>query len=844
MANQTQLGGLPPVPPKPSVNNKPLPTAPAPIFAPSAVEEVKNNNQGVVQRPKSEPAPKKQETVPIPDSGPKTVSEDQQTPSAKTTESGPAPTQPSGSGVSPGPAPSTDTGNGTGTGTGTGNGTGTGTGNVKVVNKIRPNLLSQLASYNYIIELQATDQAGLMKLQQTEEYHPADWVTIMSTSGGIGGVGVLRNSDGTDDQRWFTKEYYLDNFEIDCIVGINSNARATDDIQLTFNIIEPYGVNLIQELWEFNSLALYQENWIETCYLLKIMFKGYDDQGRLITLGDRGIVKYLPIHITEIDIKINSSGSVYTVTAVAFNGQGNDKRHGVLQKGVQCEGKTVQDVVLGPEGKTDLKFSKDTKSAEGEQKETSVTPLSIKEKPPNLKYALNAESNKEAQSNKASDTSKVYPIEYDFYFVGDLGAIIAKSLLSKPENIDPKDTSMNLPKNENEAQMLKNLKSYQLLGKRNSSDIQINVEKQKINFNGGKITEILSQIIINSTYITDQINEFRKNYRAAVTEKDPAARASKYELLKKPFNWFRITPKIYNTGNYDPGSNIDQKRIVYYIIGYQIDNAKGVGGHLVPSSKESVIELEAVKEYNYFFTGNNTEILDLDISLNTNYFTYRPRNPKQSIYATGIKPQKAEPNSSGVNLNSNEFKAVKTPLNAPLTSVPAPKNERPSVGMGTTTLDRNVAGQVTSALYSNVDQLSVTMNIMGDPDLIKQDGVFKTATEDSDEIPITFDNRERYVKVIFVNPRDIDDATGTLDKKGPVEQTVIFNGMYKIIEIKNFFKEGKFTQQLSLLRNVDDALDQPPDVKQIQDSVQQSGKVEQPIADNQYKEWETAGQII
>lgn len=686
-----------------------------------------------------------------------------------------------------------------------------------VASKVRPNALSQLASYNYIIDLQATDKQGLINLQGTEEYNAGDWLTMISSSGGVGGAGILRNADGSDNRQWFKKEYYLDDLEFTSIVGINSNARASADTEVNFTITEPYGINFIQELWEFNTESLRQENWTETCYLLRITFKGYTDDGELQKLN---IVKYLPLKITSIEIKLTSSGSVYTVKAVPFNQQGNDKRYGVLQKGVQCEGKTLYDIILGEGGDIDLSV---------ENNNVFLNTLTLIEKPSNLKYALNKESQSEAEANKASKSTPAYPTEYDFDFINDLGLAIGEALVSKSEEINPKDTSMNLPKDQQESQMLKNLSSYQLLGQRNSSDIKINVENQKVNFNAGQIVEILTQLIVNSTYITDQVKEFRENYRAALAETNPEARKTKLALLKKPFNWFRIVPKIYNTGKYDQSSNLDQKRVVFQITGYEIQNPKGVGGQLVPSSKTADIEKEVVKEYSYFFTGKNTEIINLDISLNTSYFSYRPRNAQIYSQATGVKPQSADQTAAGVNINTNALKVVKDPINSAITTVAAPKNERPSVGMGTTTLDRNVSGQVTSALYSNVDQLSINMEIIGDPDLIKQDGVFRTAVEDGDDVPISFDNRERYIRVVFANPRDIDDETGTIDRKGAQQQNVVFNGLYKLLEIRSSFKQGKFSQQLQLLRSVSDPEDQPTEISKTQDAAAKSGLFDPPL---------------
>ncbi len=68
-------------------------------------------------------------------------------------------------------------------------------GSANTIPSPRPNALSGLSTYNYIVELQATDKQGLIRLQQEETYIPSDWVTLISTAGGLGGAGLLRNTE-------------------------------------------------------------------------------------------------------------------------------------------------------------------------------------------------------------------------------------------------------------------------------------------------------------------------------------------------------------------------------------------------------------------------------------------------------------------------------------------------------------------------------------------------------------------------------------------------------------------------------------------------------------------------
>ena len=259
-----------------------------------------------------------------------------------------------------------------------------------------------------------------------------------------------------------------------------------------------------------------------------------------------------------------------------------------------------------------------------------------------------------------------------------------------------------------------------------------------------------------------------------------------------------------------------------------------MGGFLVSSDSQSTIARQIVKEYNYFFTGKNSEIINLDINLNTNYWNYRPRNPTVANQATGTKPGDKPGNISETGYALSPLDIDVTRLPDPITSSStrvAARSERSGIGTGPASPDRVIAGQIASSIYNNVTQLIVEMEIMGDPDLFKQDGVYRNIFTPDLMIPVIFDNQEQYVRLTFANPRDIDDLTGTLDKKNVNTQEAVFSGLYVIIKIDNLFKQGKFTQQLTLRRAASSVDDQPGVIRNVQDSTGLSGKlIDTPIS--------------
>ena len=123
--------------------------------------------------------------------------------------------------------------------------------------------------------------------------------------------------------------------------------------------------------------------------------------------------------------------------------------------------------------------------------------------------------------------------------------------------------------------------------------------------------------------------------------------------------------------------------------------------------------------------------------------------------------------------------------------------------------------------YPSGDMLNVEIEIVGDPTLIKQDDVLYTPSPTTGTVynswdtqgqaqfasqfgHVRMDNGELIVHLNIDTPIDLDlDYAG--GNKGLMAPTLgtypsLFNGRYKVIKIKNVFKNGQFTQVLNLVR--------------------------------------------
>ena len=619
--------------------------------------------------------------------------------------------------------------------------------------EVRPNALSDLASYNYIIDFYLADHTATSTMLTDEKFNPDSWYRVISSTGGLGGAEVGSNAQPASGNsksaiaaKYFSKEYYIDNLEILTLGGIK-----TTECTVTFTISEPYGVSFIQQWYDFCTTELKMRNFGDVCAVIAISWKGFDDKGRLITLPTK---KYIPIIFSNIEIKLTSTGAEYSVTAVPYNHHTSLKAYGTIARAMELTGVTLGELIVGPTNSLNTALT----STPVENKESSTTNHTV----------------------------------YNFQFDTVHGIDLSKILMANPVDIPTKDGEMVAAADANTLGLLKNLKNYQLLS---SARQPLDLKTSGVNFNQGtSIEEIIKRLVMNSTYITNQITQFKTDAAAAATITDPTKKAAAIKELNKPLNWFKIRTKVVPTDHYDTGFNTQQKQVTYIITPVQVFDTGTLGKTLVPSADPSNL---VVKEYFYFFTGKNTEILNLDIKLDNNLFTYKPNNAGVASQVTDdfSSPDTSDPGNP----------ATSTPtLVAGLQKTHAVELTGAGSGIGNNTADRAAAQMVAESLFSRVNLIEANMEIMGDPDLIKQDGIFYVSTiaNNLDNIGFPTETLDRYIRLQFKSPRDINTDTGITDFKDSTD--TVFNGIYRFIQVTSEFKQGKFTHNVKMIRCLSD----------------------------------------
>lgn len=204
--------------------------------------------------------------------------------------------------------------------------------------QLRPNVLHNYSNWTYNIGFYMLTPAQHASIVQngTVRNPESELTNLLIRTGGVGSKGVLGDK----------RDYYIENFRFTSIMGQNSeSSRSSNNFDISFEIVEPYGVAFLAELVQ---LALLQgvDDHFDIPYLLELKFRGYDVNGNPIPNIPGSGPKYIPIKIVGITFRITSAGTIYTVTAVPFAHSPLQNQHDAfIQDNISIEGQTFEELI-------------------------------------------------------------------------------------------------------------------------------------------------------------------------------------------------------------------------------------------------------------------------------------------------------------------------------------------------------------------------------------------------------------------------------------------------------------------------------------------------------------------
>jgi hypothetical protein len=289
---------------------------------------------------------------------------------------------------------------------------------------------------------------------------------------------------------------------------------------------------------------------------------------------------------------------------------------------------------------------------------------------------------------------------------------------------------------------------------------------------GQQITQVIDEVMRSSSYISDQ--------QKAQWEIDPATGQGQWLFKGKPaqnFAWFDISCEAQVLG-YDEQARCNVYRMIYKVAPYQTTITSE---YFDPGAFRGVH-----KVFNYWFTGQNTQVLQYEQSFN-------------SLWSQTISSGSRE-----LSLQEDIQNQVNSRVIWKKRSMPASNQSREGGENKVFEPGANAA----DILYTQ-DLANVTLTVIGDPAWIPspktpQPGNF-VVTPFFPDGSINFGAGSPYFELAWNRPVDYNIDTGLMDpgqnnyfadrangRAGLSQESVI----YKAVNVKSTFSRGKFTQEI------------------------------------------------
>jgi hypothetical protein len=579
-------------------------------------------------------------------------------------------------------------------------------------------------------------------------------------------------------------DFFFESVNINTVPSASNDRRLTAVTNIDMIIHEPLGLSLIQVIRGAAANAGFIDH-VDAPYLITIDYKGFDENGKFTTL-DSSYQRKIPIKLTKIEVDVNQSGSVYTIRAVPFNEFGLVNRFNY----------TRQDMLIKSE--TDLaSFCRSlTKNLNDQTAEETKTGLYDKDADTADHYIVTCDPSLNGKFVELTTIDN-----YDMY---DLTTVDPDTYLVRTNDITQSTIAREKQSKQPRGQIAK----------------------------GTAIHELLIQVM-KSIKPYDDWNEFLKQWAVKadgeigdsidrLVSEDAKATFLRSNEDKFYVDWFRVQTTITLKQSYDKVNKMHGKIIHYHIEPYKIHilNFAQPGLH----SKfrdfwQQNRKFIARKKYDYIFTGQNTEILDLKIRYNVAYFASRFKALQQTQFSVEEKPDLLPTQ----NYSLDEVVEPDLP-------------HRASPGVGKTTnvglygINEGFDQFLDAFTNPDGDMVQVDMEIRGDPIYISANqfnvmkppegsaltnpegpGTYVNTNSSIDGATTTsyhertrsfnLNQAEPFILINFKAPVDINLNTG-LYEIGSADQ-VSFNGLYRVVKIENIFDRGVFKQRLRCIRMKD-----------------------------------------
>jgi hypothetical protein len=651
------------------------------------------------------------------------------------------------------------------------------------------NPLHQYATYTYGLTLFMLAKEEYETLQKTPADQVSAWTPKFALISSAGRYSKAADNVNTGRHYEFHDDFYFENFRMTTVIGLNNQNRGTNAIEMSFTIIEPYGMTLLDRLINASkSSVINSKNYLAQPYLIELDFFGSDDLGSIhAPLTEHR--KRFPIQLIEFKIKASSKGAEYSVKAVPFNHGAFKDTAVTTPVNLEIEATTIGNFFKG-DAVTNIDTLYDAR-AQTQQQQADV------------RTTLADAGGGDAASRRAAraapvpqvDTTTPYTVANYNNALNEWFALLVKNKdvaeLDKVsfsfDNFPVKilESSINPP----ETPHSKSVFGARSNAAKDNSGNYVVAPGNGRTFGihaGTRIIDVINQVMSNSDYISKQMVDDGGNRK-----KFPE---------NKWVDFYKIIPQITEL-RYDTIRKRYATTTVYHVVYHRYHNSKHPA---MPYANPTA----AVKDYNYIYTGKNIDIIDFAIDFDVAYFTATVGLPKNSAAGNNKDTIANEDEADYVVLDDSDESENPNAMPLEVTS----SGDSQSTGSVSTQKQAVVANALAS-IYSNArgDMINLKLKIIGDPHFIKQDDLYTNPGQpgyNSKTVngigvntngSIAMDHSEIFCNVKFMTPTDMDESTGGITKNTKYAVSK-FTGFYKILTVDSEFSKGQFVQTLTGVR--------------------------------------------
>ena len=714
---------------------------------------------------------------------------------------------------------------------------------VKVIPQ--PNVLDDYYSYSYQISVYLCNDSQYKRLLYGNNIKLDGYQLLFQTGGaplnrdGVRpqpAAGTIDQDGGTvppeernypDGGRnpFFDNDFYIDSVTLENKLPAGGSGGAHFDTDLKFTLIEPQGMTLLERLRDAVENHSPQNengkvNYLAATYVMVIRFYGYDQSGNIVmpikggltvgaqTSDTKAVVeKLVPFQIVNIDWTVGTKTTSYEwrCKPVGQNIAGSTAR-GTIPYDLQLNAASVEKILSGQAkytstAATAAKPGASTTTTTGNQTDANQSAAETRRLagagtaqqrvPPPTQASVRAVDNAIDAAAKAPQTAVSAPKpsrvivqglmqamndfqqklvldgvyeqadNYSIEFVGPGAEKIAGATLVQPNVKIPKNyTNMPVGKEVPEKDRVDNAsRSWSITA-------------------GQQILQVIELILRNSSYIGSQA--------LFTIDEDGNQIPTKNPNYNEPVKWY-----IINMSAQPRSSKLDGKRNDYaYDIKYTVSPflIKNLNSVYFPVNKFSGIH----KSYPYWFTGQNTAVLEYQENLNNIFRMTLSGNVDEDATATKIR------NAQTASLNEIMMYTYQ-----------ARSVESSAGALGKSfELGANAA----EYLYDAVGLKNAKIKIIGDPAWIAQGSFFRPVTQEtfggkaltSGFMPdgsVAFDNQEILFEIVWQRPEDYDLGTGMADPYSKTQKkynarVALQSRVYVALKVTSEFRSGRFEQTL------------------------------------------------